>query len=434
MPGPVYAGRSHVPAVNYGIWRDFHQPDHHHHYHNGFYHAVNYAYRPRAWGIRTWWAAPVTYSWHSGCWDYHWNGYWTNRYAYYQRPSSYYPPGYRVYYTGASSVIPWGLASWTLGRLAYDTGYYSYSNPYAAPPVTTHTTLIQYSEPIAVVASRDVPRDEELVKTGAEKSAAAMERARNAFRTGDYVGASKAVDEAISHAPGDPVLHEFRALVLFALGRYNDAAGVLNSVLASGPGWNWETLIGFYGAAERYTGQLRKLEEYATAHPDSPEPHFLLGYHYLVGGNLPEAHGMFSRVVELQPADTVASQLRGLLAESAADKAPDEGAAPAEATTLVEADKEPIRKEALVGIWKAASAEGKTVTLSMTAIGTFTWDYEGAAGKVLAGDWSLDENGLLVLKDDEVQMVGDIALKPDGSLHFLLAGSPEGDPGLTFRQ
>jgi hypothetical protein len=31
-------------------------------------------------------------------------------------------------------------------------------------------------------------------------------------------------------------------------------------------------------------------------------------------------------------------------------------------------------------------------------------------------------------------MVGDIKLNEDGTLHFLLAGSPEGDPGLTFKK
>lgn len=430
--GAARAYRNH--GGGWGVWRPHYYRDHdhyHRHYSPSFYYAVNYAYRPYAWGGHPWWGARQHYSWHRGCWNYGWNRSWVSRYAYYRRPALYYPPGYGVRYVSPVSFVPWGLASWTLGRLAYDTGYYTYYNPYVAPPVTTRTTVIRYAEPITVVASNSEPETEEIATTNAEKATAAMDRARAAFSSGDYVSSLGAVDEAISHTPGDQVLHEFRALSLFALGRYNDAAGVLNPVLASGPGWDWDTLIGFYGNADDYTDQFRKLEDYVVANPDAPEPHFLLGYHYLVGENLVEAHAMFDQVVALQPADSVAKQLRALLAESAPEDAELEAAADA---APVEPAKKALAEESLQGIWKAKSAEGKMITLSLTAIGTFTWNYEGSTGEVLSGEWSLDEDGLLVLADEDVQMVGDVTLNDDGSLHFLMAGSPSEDPGLTFRK
>lgn len=396
---------------------------------------MNYAYRPSLWGFSPWWGARYNYGWHHGCWDYGWNDVWLGRYAYYARPASFfYPPGYGVYYSAPASFVPWGLSCWTLGRLAYDTGYYTYYNPYVAPPVTTSTTIIRYAEPITVVAANNEPANEEVAETAAEKSAAAMDRARAAFKTGDHVAASKAVDEAISYAPGDQVLHEFRALNLFALGKYSEATGVLHSVLASGPGWDWETMIGFYENPDRYTEQFRKLEDYVVAHPDAPEPHFLLGYHYLVGENLAEAYTMFDRVATLQPSDTVSRQMKSLLADSAPATTPESPVGNGNAPEPAEPDKTPIEAGRLHGIWKAQSAENKAITLSLTAIGTFSWNYEGASGEVLSGEWSLDEDGLLVLKDADVQMVGDIKLNEDGTLHFLLAGSPEGDPGLTFKK
>lgn len=419
----------------YGVWKHAaYQPYQSPYIQQNFCHSVNYAYRPSVWGHRPWWGSSYNYSWHHGCWDYGWNSSWNHRYTYYQRPALYYPPGYEVCYDSPSRLIPWGLASWTLGRLAYDTGYYTYRNPYVAPVVTTGTTVIRYSEPITVIAANTEPASEEIAETAAEKSAAALERSRNAFRAGDYLAAASAAEEAISHAPGDPVLHEYRALVLFALGRYADATGVLHTVLASGPGWDWETLIGFYGEPDRYTDQFRKLEDYVVANPNSPEAHFLLGYHYMVGKNLQEAHAMFDRVVSLQPSDSVAGQLRSLLADSSAAPAPDSGLVPETSASMPESKKDPIKAESLHGIWKAVSAEGKTITLSITQIGTFSWEYEGAAEKVLKGEWSLEDGGLLVLAEDDVQMVGDITLKDDGSLHFLLAGSPEGDPGLIFKK
>lgn len=430
-----YRGGGSAGGGGYGVWRHASYAPHRSHYVSPtFYHSVNYAYRPSVWGYRPWWGARYNYAWHNGCWNYGWNRGWTSRYAYYRRPALYYPPGYTTYYRTPATFVPWGLASWTLGRLAYDTGYYSYYNPYVAPPVHTSTTIIRYAEPITVVASNAEPATEELAETAAEKASAAMDRARNAFRVGDYISASSAVDEAISHTPGDPVLHEFRSLVLFTLGRYGDAAGVLHSVLASGPGWDWETMIGFYDNADAYTAQFRKLEEYVVAHPDAPEPHFLLGYHYMVGENLEEAYAMFDQVSTLQPRDTVSSQLKSLLADSAPEDAPEPALENGQEPVPMEPDKAPIAAESLHGIWKTKSAEDKAITLSLTAIGTFTWNYEGATGEVLAGDWSLDEDGLLVLEATDVQMVGDIVLNEDGTLHFLLAGSPEGDPGLTFHR
>lgn len=426
---------------NYGVWSNSYRAypnDAHLHHHSSLrypslYHTVNYAYRPGYWGYRPWWGGSYYYPWYSGSWNYGWGSHWNRRYAYYRRPLHYYPPGYGLYYASSASFVPWGLASWTLGSLAYDTGYYSYYNPYPAPPVTVENTVIRYSEPITVIAANDKPASEEIVATAAEKASVALDRAREAFRVGDYVSASSAIDEAISHTPGDPVLHEFRALTLFALGRYDDAAGVLNSVLASGPGWNWDTMIGFYDNPDRYTDQFRKLEDYVVSNPDSAAPHFLLGYHYMVCGSLPEAKNMFDQVVDLQPRDTVAKQLQSLLGDSVKES-PDEEMAKADVPPEVEANKKAIVAEDLHGIWKAKSADDKWITLSLTPIGTFTWSYEGASADVLSGEWSLDDDGLLVLADKNVQMIGDIDLNSDGTLHFLLAGSPDGDPGLTFKK
>jgi tetratricopeptide (TPR) repeat protein len=254
-----------------------------------------------------------------------------------------------------------------------------------APPVTTSTTIIRYAEPITVVAANNEPANEEVAETAAEKSAAAMDRARAAFKAEDYVAASKAVDEAISYSPGDQVLHEFRALNLFALGKYSEATGVLHSVLASGPGWDWETMIDFYENPDRYTEQFRKLEDYVVAHPDAPEPHFLLGYHYLVGENLAEAYTMFDRVATLQPSDTVSRQMKSLLADSAPATAPEPSVGNATAPEPAEPDKTPIEAVKLHGIWKAQSAENKAITLSLTAIGTFSWTTRAPRARSSAG-------------------------------------------------
>ena len=74
------------------------------------------------------------------------------------------------------------------------------------------------------------------------------------------------------------------------------------------------------------------------------------------------------------------------------------------------------------------------ITLTLDPTGKFTWNYDGATdGKVLAGDWSSDEEGQLVLAADDVQMIADISLN-ENTLQFVLAGSPVGDPGLSFQR
>ncbi len=435
--GLGYGGLGHrgFGHRGFGVWQHAYAPGRAA-FAPAFCNAVNFGYRPGFWGVNPWWGAGLAHPWHAGWWNHGWGAGWGWRNAFWRRNAFIGLPGYGLGFANPVGFAPWGLGAWSMGTLAFDTGYYTYQNPYPAPPVETHTTVVNYTEPIAVTASNHTPETEEVAKTAQEKSTAAFELARGNFRAGDYLAAAAAIDEAIGLNAGDHVLHEFRALNLFALGRYGDAAGVLHSVLASGPGWNWDTLIGLYDDPAQYTAQFRKLEEYVVANPESPDAHFLLGYHYLVGENLAEAHAMFDQVVALKSTDTVARQLRGLLADSApkgeetADgeakmEIPDPEAAAAERTH--------VKAEELHGIWKAISAEDKAITLTMTAIGTFTWNYEGSGeDDVLSGEWSLDEAGLLVLNDDSAQMVADITLNEDGSLHFVLAGSPEEDPGLTF--
>ena len=69
-----------------------------------------------------------------------------------------------------------------------------------------------------------------------------LDAAHDAFYQGDYAAALKQCDQAIALQPNDVLLHEFRGLALFALRRYDEAAGAVYAVLSAGPGWDWTTL------------------------------------------------------------------------------------------------------------------------------------------------------------------------------------------------
>ena len=132
-------------------------------------------------------------------------------------------------------------------------------NPYyatfvAAQPAQT-TVVYDYSQPINVTAA---PPDASV----AESTEQVFSAARDAFKAGDYQRALDLTDQVLKRLPTSPVVHEFRALCLFALKRYDEAAAVEYAVLSAGPGWNWSTLVGLYPDVDTYTNQLRALEAY----------------------------------------------------------------------------------------------------------------------------------------------------------------------------
>src|SRR5208283_6017125 len=104
------------------------------------------------------------------------------------------------------------------------------------------------------------------------------------------------------------------------------------AVLTIGPGWNWTTLIGAYAEADLYTQQIRALESYIKANPQSAPAHFVLGYHYLTQGHNDAAAKQFEKAAGLQPADKLSAQLAAQLQPPANEQPSSGGAAPATAT------------------------------------------------------------------------------------------------------
>src|SRR5262249_30648096 len=129
------------------------------------------------------------------------------------------------------------------------------------------------------------------------------------FQRGDSNQALALTNDALTKLPNDTALHEFRALCLFALGRYDEAAATLYGVLAVGPGWDWSTMIGLYPDVGTYTAQLRALEDYRDANPRSAAARFVLAYHYLTEGYTDAAVSVLKQVVALMPSDTLSAKL-----------------------------------------------------------------------------------------------------------------------------
>ena len=180
-----------------------------------------------------------------------------------------------------------------------------YVNPFYAPSLTFN---FDYSRPIRVPDPSTRQNDQALVRS--ERAIQSFDLARASFLGGDYVQASRLIDDAIALLPNDPTMHQFRALVLFAREEYREAAAVLYSVLAVSPGWDAETVTRLYGGeTNRYLLQVNELAQYSASHPQATDAQFLLGYHYAIKGDLRGAQRQLQRVLTERPDDRVVKSL-----------------------------------------------------------------------------------------------------------------------------
>jgi tetratricopeptide (TPR) repeat protein len=194
-----------------------------------------------------------------------------------------------------------------------------YSNPF----YDQSTVVFNYSTPLPPPPADPVNDEQSL--DDADAAIEVFDRAREAFARNDFKEALALVDSAIKILPSDATLHEFRALCLFALNNYRQAAAALYAVLAAGPGWDWETMHPLFGDVATYTKQLRTLEAYQRANPTSPEASFVLAYHYLVLGHLDAAVRQMENVAKQLPDSQLASELLTVLKGELSQSAPSPG-------------------------------------------------------------------------------------------------------------
>ena len=186
-----------------------------------------------------------------------------------------------------------GLTWWGANSLGFQFGYSQYYNPYyteGMPAYYTEPILTVPMEPILETASAGT-----LPPGVSSEGVTKFDQARAAFLEGQYDAALKLTDAAVAQMPRDAVLHEFRALVLFALQRYAESAATIHPVLDVGPGWDWKTLSSLYPSIDVYTKQLRALEAARDKDPKAAHLRFLLGYHYLSCGYPDQALSEFRR-------------------------------------------------------------------------------------------------------------------------------------------
>jgi len=338
--------------------------------------------------------------------------------------------------------LGWGFGGWGLGGLAYNSGYYPYYNPYYVP-VVNQPIVYNYSTPIPVatqdpgVAVADTAADEPPPVPQSDNPD--FDAAREAFKVGDYGAALASVDAAIAKVSTDAVLHEFRALVLFAMQNFQQAAGVIHSLLAVGPGWDWTTMSSLYADPDIYTQQLRVLEDYTLAHPKAADAHFLLAYHYTICSHSDAAAAQLQQVVRLMPSDRLAGELLQMIQGPPKQTEPSEPPAPgAQSASTTPSDEgpqpDPIDKDLLPGSWRSARNDGSKFELKLTDDGNFTWKFSPPKqkGEEFGGTYTVDGPVLALERKEGGALAGVVTFDGNSKFNFRMVGAPPQDKGLDF--
>jgi tetratricopeptide (TPR) repeat protein len=326
-----------------------------------------------------------------------------------------------------TALMAFGATMWGINRAAWGFGYWGYENPYYTESYPIDGGyVIDYSQPIAIESAP--------VATPAPAGAPTLamndfDAARDAFYRGEYAAALVATNKALSALPNDPIIHEFRALVMFAQGKYQESASGLYSVLSVGPGWDWTTLSSLYPNVDVYTKHLRALEAYVKQRPQAMDGRFVLAYHYLTCGNQAHAARQLSELAKQRPQDMLVKQL--LLMTGGAEAS---GASPP--TPQAEKPAAPtIPATDLVGSWTASGQNKTTFAMQLTPDGGFTWTYtQNGKAETVKGVFAMDGNVLAMEPQSGGVMLAELTKPQGGRMEFRLLGAPPGDPGLRFEK
>jgi tetratricopeptide (TPR) repeat protein len=350
------------------------------------------------------------HGWYNGCWNGNWGSNWW-------------------------APVGWATAGWGLANYGYGYGS-SYSEPYYNPYyVESAAPAYDYSQPVVVnyvssdasggsAAGGAAQAQPPAASSDNDQAMALFDEGMAAFKAGRYSEALVKYEAALRLMPSDPVLHEVRALTLFALGKYNEAAAGLNALLASAPGMDWTSMSQLWGSTDEYTAALRTLEAHIKANRNDTAAMFVLAYHYLVIGQNDQAIKALREVVRLQPKDATAQRMLAALAPPEEKPAPEPTPAPAAAPSGPTTD--------LVGTWKAQAGD-TVIELTIDDKSQFTWKAtpKGKPPVELKGTVATDGDVLALENEKQGNMVGQVKSGGPDKFTFALQGSPP-EAGLAF--
>jgi len=368
------------------------------------------------------------YSGPAGHWSRNWGG-WYNGYA-----PTWGNGRWNYLWDTYPVAMAFGATMWGINTVNWMFGVGSYYNPYYGGG-----GAVSYAQPIAgdpsyQQAPADASTDPNAAATASTSDSAppdpltqAFDQARSAFYNEQFDQALTLTNQALTKAPRDAAINEFRALCLFALGQFKDAAATIHAVLAAGPGMDWTTMISLYSNPDTYTTQLRALEDAVRSNPQSADVRFLLAYHYITAGHKDDAVALLQEVVKLQPKDQLSADLVKMYSPPSDTPAPKPAAG--DSADQVKEPAWPMDK--LEGNWTARNDSGE-FALTLNKDDSFTWTFtRDGKPQAISGAYVVRGDNLVMQPDSGGVMLSEITLKDDRTLQF--APLEEGTK-LTFKK
>lgn len=326
------------------------------------------------------------------------------------------------------------MTTWNVNRNAWAFGLQTYRNPFVVGGTTiVDNRVFNYSQPIVLLPEERTlagnPNDVAPAPGISPEAVDVFERARQEFYAGRFDLALEWVDAAIADMPNDAVLHEFRALTLFALGRYQESAATLYPVLSAGPGWDWTTMIGLYSSVDEYTRQLRALEAFRNEHPDDVAARFVLAYQYITAGHTNEAIVELQALLRIDPSVELAAWLLLDLDPDAQVPSPPQFVEPPQPSS-------PIEPAQLQGVWTATRDDGTKFEMTLEGNDEFRWSFgKGDESNLVTGLWVVDDDGVLALEMNDGSVMLAQLNQPDArQLDFYMLGDTRGTAPLRFQR
>jgi tetratricopeptide (TPR) repeat protein len=194
----------------------------------------------------------------------------------------------------------WGWPYYGWGYPLYGYNYYGYGNGYG------------YGNNYVVAAA---PLDPQADQATAGDF---TDQGEIDFKAGKYEAAARAWQHALVDDPKNGAVILLLGQALFAIGRYDEAAGATQAAMQSLPEDKWNVVIAnytqLYGNPLDYNTQVKALETARNAKPDSPAIRFLLGFHFGYLGYPKQAVTELDKGLNLAPRDLGALKLRGIFA------------------------------------------------------------------------------------------------------------------------
>lgn len=217
----------------------------------------------------------------------------------------------------------WGLFGGYGGYRGYGSYGFGYPNQEDEDEdgfVPAPSAMPEGQQPEADVPAHEpatpTPDDDFEVQVAAPEMNGYAARGVRAFTAGRYRDAIHDFRHAILDEPSNGRLMLLLSQSLFAVGRYEEAAGAAEMGMRILPQDKWGSIIKdfgkFYANPNVYEQQLKELERARNGRPEAPALRVLLGYHYGFLGFPKHAVQELDKAIQLEPRDPFAADLRNM--------------------------------------------------------------------------------------------------------------------------